>query len=491
MNTGELIGKTYLIPQYQDQQATQQMGIGGQGAPMNDDLKALDGLQYVQNQTSDYYRKVAALKSFMQDVHNNLGIDVRVPDHTKGEMGIKLNELYNYALADIMAQGNLLKNSHGTMSNLVNQHARFTTDPTSRPADQMVYGQDYNFQNPSQFVKEKNDQIKALYDQGDYEQAKKLHAEAKAYLEEQGTANPQLAPLFKTDLMALEPPRKGVMRPANSYQERAYGRKVDSAGRLVDDIVFLSNGARDSFTPDTTKLNEKGNPMLVSKEFSGWKFGDSVLKGWQMNPDTDKVELLLANGQKIDASEDSGSIIRTLLSSNQNRTGIDISHLEEYLDKNKLQDEYSQVNQPEVMTRRSKNWKILQQKNKDSALKVGETVTKQAVQQLSTDLDKLEEPGWFTDGEDKQIGPYVVHRAKEGYSIKNLTDVHPPINFKNNNEAKAFYSSFNKFKSKEELIKFLQKQNAHVDYLKANTPTEITPEQMQPTGGTGFDPTKF
>src|SRR6185295_10522646 len=159
MTTGELGSKTFLIPQYQTG--------AGNGAdtqfehitPYEDNLKPENGLQYVQGQTADYYRKVANLKSFMQHAHTNYGIDVRVPDAAKGQLAIKLNELYNMALADIMAQGNLLKTSHERLNTLTNQRAHFLKDTTLQPAEKQQFGQNYTFEEVSPLVKESNDAI--------------------------------------------------------------------------------------------------------------------------------------------------------------------------------------------------------------------------------------------------------------------------------------------------------------------------------------------
>ena len=80
--SGESAARTFAIPQYPDFQGEQSSNGDkfSHIAPYDDGLKAETGLQYVQGQTADYYRKVANLKSFMQDAHNNFGVDVRVPD---------------------------------------------------------------------------------------------------------------------------------------------------------------------------------------------------------------------------------------------------------------------------------------------------------------------------------------------------------------------------------------------------------------------------
>ena len=107
-NLGAILGQTYAIPRQTFSSAYPISNPQSQSQPFNDGLDFEKNLENVEGLTREYYEKVIGLKSFMADMHNNLGIDVRVPDLRNPE-SIRLNQIYQKGLADILNQANKLK----------------------------------------------------------------------------------------------------------------------------------------------------------------------------------------------------------------------------------------------------------------------------------------------------------------------------------------------------------------------------------------------
>lgn len=350
MNQGESLANTFLLPQY-----TEPTNVGGAGGNLannhfDDGLKPLDHLQHVQNMTSDYYRKVADLKSFMQEMHNNFGIDARVPDYSKGELGIKINELYNKALADIMAQGNLLQTSHATMSNLVNQHARFNTNPISMPVDEMTLGKDYTFNAPSSFVKEINDQMDKAHYGGDYQEAQSIYNNAKEHLEKLKAEHPDLASLYEDDIRALTPPRKGVFRPTNprlsAYEYRA-GRRQRNADIMLRKAVNVKNGLVD-FEP-TTKVAPSGELYESNKDFTNFSYGKGgpIISEIRQDPKTKEQKIIFKDGSSQQMPSDVTQFVQAL-GAGQNM-GYDQEDLQNYIVEHRLEGDLGKLNESKLL----------------------------------------------------------------------------------------------------------------------------------------------
>jgi hypothetical protein len=348
MNQGESLAQTFLIPQYAEN--TNVAGGGAHGSNPNafydDGLKPLDNLQHVQNMTSDYYRKVADLKSFMQEMHNNFGIDARVPDYSKGELGIKVNELYNKALADIMAQGNLLQNSHATMSNLVNQHARFMTNPNQMPVDEMTLGKNYTFNAPSEFVKEVNDQMDNAHYGEDYQGAQSIYSNAVTHLRKLQKENPDLASVYEDDIKALTPPRKGIFRPIkqSAYEYRA-GRRQRNAEIMLKKLANIKNGLVD-FEP-TTKVAPSGELYETNKDFSNFKYGQKVISEIRRDPKTGDQKIIFQDGSSQQMPADVMQLAQGL-GAGQN-LGYDQEDLQNYIVEHKLEGDLGKLNENKLL----------------------------------------------------------------------------------------------------------------------------------------------
>lgn len=510
MNQGESLANTFLLPQN-----TEPTGVGGgnrgNGANsyFDDGIKPLDHLQHVQNMTSDYYRKVADLKSFMQEMHNNFGIDARVPDYSKGELGIKVNELYNKALADIMAQGNLLQTSHATMSNLVNQHARFNTNPNSAPVDEMTLGKDYTFNAPSSFVKEINDQMDKAHYGGDYQEAQQIYSNAKTHLEKLKAEHPDLASLYEDDIRALTPPRKGVFKPTNprqsAYEYRA-GRRQRNADIMLRKAVNLKNGLVD-FEP-TTKVAPSGELYESNKDFTNFNYGNKgpVISEIRRDPKTGQQKIIFKDGSSQQMPEDVTQFVQAL-GAGQNM-GYDPEDLQNYIVDHRLEGDLGKLNESKLLPTAEEQADI--RKGQEARRTAKMTLVQPIHDAVKKAIKDAPKPWlWGTEETAVDLGNGMnvdFSRHKDGsYSIQpaSLFKLIPIPTLKNGKQdAVSAKKIATKFQNKsldiivENLLNTIPIEDFESIYNALNIPLpgKLQKEQVEPeptTPGPEFDPTKY
>lgn len=469
-----LLAKTFLLPQQQVnyQQPVQQ--------PYDDGVQALEGLQVVQGQTTDYYKKVSALKSFMQSVNKNLGIDVRVPDLSRPE-SIELNQIYQKALADILAQGNELKQSSGIYSMLINRGDHLTKGAYDKPAARFQHGVDY-YGGVDKAITETNDFTSTpSYSKEEYDQKLAVYNQRKQEYEKLRDENPDKKEYYDYQLRALTPPAQRQYRPYNdsSASDRSFERKVKAAGNWLTKTGHLLVGAHDSYKIDDKHLTSRGTPYLISTEFVGTNIGGGTLQYWRFNPNDDTIDMMVKTKDGIvpvDVTGQDPQTIATTLSK------LPPEALIEYAEKNKLYDDYQQIDRNKLL---GKDYQTLIKTNKDKTLN---TVTTNAMQLLTDDISKLQNRGWFTDDDRLQVGKFrIVKRKGNKYEIENIKEAMPLTN-RAPKDATHLWSKYKFWEATDagtqDLINFLVSQGAHLDYYKTKYPgetvkpgTQIAPQQ--------------
>ena len=290
-----LLAKTFLLPQQQVnyQQPVQQ--------PYDDGVQALEGLQVVQGQTADYYKKVSALKSFMQSVNKNLGIDVRVPDLSRPE-SIELNQIYQKALADILAQGNELKQSSGIYSMLINRGDHLTKGAYDKPAARFQHGVDY-YGGVDKAITETNDFTSTpSYSKEEYDQKLAVYKQRKQEYEKLRDENPDKKEYYDYQLRALTPPAQRQYRP---YNESSYSRRQGTKDNAMEVAFRKAVNFTDATTKQWTVSNKPvpGHPgqfYRENKEYNGMQFGDAgIVDRAISNPVTGDKEFILKGGQRV------------------------------------------------------------------------------------------------------------------------------------------------------------------------------------------------
>lgn len=451
-----LIGSTYALPQVAGPAPTNT-------EPYNDGVEPLQGLQYIQGVTDQYYQKVAALKAFMQDTHANFGVDVRVPDLSRPE-SIKLNQIYQTALADILSQGNLLKNSQQekTLNTQMNLQYAPGVDTAKTPVASMSQGQDVYTRQAEPTVMEVNNKTQmSSQTQEEHDQKTAVYEAGLKHYDEMIAKDPARKSYYEYQKSILTAPTKGEFRPYNpySYQDRSFGRKVQASGNWLKKITNLKEGAHDSFQPDAKQLTDEGHPYLISKELHGKKIGNAFVDYWRFNPDTHQTEIFFNDGTKVDASSQDPQTLTVQLS------GLPPEAIDEYANKRGMVDEYGQVD---------KYHKDLLGKDADklidrniSASKAMSLTTGPAVEELDNELAKMD---WhLVNNDELDAGKFKIERQKSNYVIKNFLQAIPPANYAKK-EYDQLAKSYSKFPATEEgrqaLVKFLIKNGAHVEQYK-------------------------
>lgn len=489
-----LLAKTFLLPQQQVnyQQPVQQ--------PYDDGVQALEGLQVVQGQTTDYYKKVSALKSFMQSVNKNLGIDVRVPDLSRPE-SIELNQIYQKALADILAQGNELKQSSGIYSMLINRGDHLTKGAYDKPAARFQHGVDY-YGGVDKAITETNDFTSTpSYDKQEYDQKREIYTQRKKEYEKLRDENPDKKEYYDYQLRALTPPAQRQYRPYNeSSYDQKLGQQAQTGSNWVKKITNLVEGAHDSFEPDKKQIDVDGEPYLISTEFAGTKYGNGILQFWRFKPSKNKLEMAiqLPNGSITYIPKGKGDIQDLVM----RLSGLPAEAIDKAARDNNWYDDYGQINKSKVL---GEDYQKLIAANKEkiegATHEVAYASMKEALSKIQPHTWKLMSPEtWNSDNDDKiQIGKFLIakraagskvggkKRVEGGYEITNIKDVLPykglSVKEANALQTKNSWWSDNET-SFNELMSFLVSHNAHMDFYKTKYPdetvkpgTQIAPQQ--------------
>jgi hypothetical protein len=392
---GELGAETYQIPQAAPQP------VGHAQQPFDDGVVALQGLQHVKGQTEDYYKKVAALKSFMQDVHANYGLDVRVPDMSRPE-SIRLHQIYNDAISDILAQGNLLKNSHGTQNQLINMRAQLRPglDPNDVPAEQLVQGQDYTF-GLHPIVNQVNHALDMAHDPDTMSTANADRERAIQSLEKQKDGKNDWA--IDQSIAAIQSPRE----VKHYYRPSEYERRQSGKDKAVDAELRKMVNVIDGNNPQWKNSNEPipgGDGFYrINTEYKGLKLGDAgIIDRMRSNPETNEKEWVLKDGSIQPVEGDAAVELQKLVDANP-RFGVTGAELYDTMHRKKVVTSSGALdNTPFLAPKEEREAHAYKQGEQEAVLQAKQEPIIQAVKEKV----KSATPGWislFNDEEDINI----------------------------------------------------------------------------------------
>lgn len=486
-NRAGLGAQTFLLPQPAPQQAAPVQ------QPYNDGVQALEGLQYVQGQTSDYYKKVADLKAFMQSVNQNLGIDVRVPDLSRPE-SLKLNEIYRNAIADIQAQGNALKTGLATQNlyTQMNQQYAPGIDPTAQPAGQLVQGQDVYSRNAEPSVTELNDKLKMpSYTEREHKDKLAAKQQLEAHYDKLIEQYPERKAYYEYQKSAIISPTQGDWRPQSAYQDRAWGKKVETAGNFLKKTSNLYLGTDSSYTPNENQIDEDGTPVLESKEFRGRKVGSYILEGWRFYPTSKRSTILIKDPKTggVTEQEVTEQDAQTIAGGLGN---VDINAMAEYTAKNKLVDDLQYLDKVRAAGFKNEedyNSKLQENIGKSTAIyNHGYSMAVNNLDQQLASLKAADEKKFelfsIRQDDEVQLGKFKIKKtAKDTWEITNIKEVLPQGTM-NAKEYAAAVKDKKTWDNLESLKTFLINKGYVKDELKAQRRSGEQPV-AQPTTTTG------
>ena len=479
-----LAAQTFLLPQPQPRP------VAPAEQPYNDGVQALEGLQYVKGQTADYYKKVADLKSFMQSVHQNLGIDVRVPDLSRPE-SIKLNQIYRDAIADISAQGNELKQGASINNMLISRGDVLTSTYGNQSAARAQYGQDFHSGKLDPSVVELNNKLQMpSYTEDEYKQKETARLRAIKYWEDIKATQPEKAEWAEFNLRGISPTTQGAWRPqADTSYDRKFGKQVAAAGNYLKKISNIYLGTDDSFQPNERKVDAvNGLPVLESKEFRGRKVGEYILEGWRFYPGEERTTVMLKDPK-------TGGISEQEITQEDAQTiaagigGLPIEAMAEYVDKNKLVDDYQFLDKRKAAGFTGEDdYTAKRQANIKKSEGVYNHGFSMAVTDLDTNLSSLkaasEKPfQFFSIREDDEITLGKFNIKKIGPSEWEITNIKDIIPVGGNSAAayEALIKEKKKWTNLEDLKAFIMSKGYAKDYREKLQKEGVEPEQ-QTTG---------
>ena len=432
--SGALSAHSYLLPQQAPAPAVQQ-------APYDDGLEAItQGLQHVRGETSEYYKKVAALKSFMHNVQSNLGIDVRTPDLSRPE-SIELNQIYQDALTDIMTQGNKLKQS-GTMENmLINQGAIFFDDPRQMAVADMSPQRNFMMNKLEPIVTEHNDRMQQAHYAGAYDLAEQMYAEKKAYYEQKIKENPDKAEYYTTQLNGLVRPRLAVHRPSTS-RKTDYDKRRASADNAIDVALRKAVNFADATTPqwETSNKPVPGYPdqfFRINKEYSGMQYGDhGVIHHAIMDPVNGTMSFIMKGGQAPVEVNKKDVVPMLLAMVDRNpRFGFTGAQMYDYIQRKQLDDGTGALRRDPFLATEE------ERKANESRMLSEQASLAEAQSKIKEELNKRAEgKKWFLIGKNDRVPINIPMgtatsisleaRGNGKFTIENFNEVFPVAMFK-------------------------------------------------------------
>jgi hypothetical protein len=145
---GRSIAYQYKLPQQlpQDVEAGSPIrgGLGGGGAQsqmlgLGGDIPVPEGLQWVDNQTSDIYQKWGSLTQFAKLMKTQYGMDVTNPDYTDPNQ-VQISQAYQKGVADLYMKIDKFKNSQRMLEEHMKRGQGFVADydPSEQPYGEVV-----------------------------------------------------------------------------------------------------------------------------------------------------------------------------------------------------------------------------------------------------------------------------------------------------------------------------------------------------------------
>lgn len=398
----QALANTFLLPQRAPVQAPQITSTGSVPAPPSQSAvpDPIEGLQYVENTTKDYYDKWANLKSFVNSAWTNFGIDVTKPDFTRPE-SIKMNEIYNKAVADIRFQGDQLKTSQQELSRIMSDQRQgrvlMQGDPSQAPITQTPSQDLYTPTAVDPLVSQTNEFSKRrFFTSQEYTQAMKGFEETKAYLQGQASADPQNADYWNRQLELLQPPTKStkIFAPPRDTDR---GKGTSAGASLLKKVSNLMLGSGEAWSPAS-----RIDPLkLQNNEFRGDQYGEfvtdegkkisKVIDTFLYDPETRQVSIKYQDPRIPDdfvSDRDALTVARQLVSSNP-KLGT-LTSLDKYIEENTLLDAEGELDPSKLVSPRMASF---QEQNLKQVQEIKPKYNK-VKSQLSSQLDDLGRGLW-------------------------------------------------------------------------------------------------
>lgn len=356
---GQNIANTYLLPQDnnilppEQQQIARTSGALPKGAVPD----PAEGLQYTIDDTRAYYEKWSKLKNFVHTMDSSFGIDVTKPDFSD-PASLRANELYTKAVADIMFQGDQLKNSQTMLEQMMARRAAGTSTMEVDPRQQALSTVDPR---EAEMTTKAGDLVNNInkktqqrfYTSSEYKQAQGVYDSAVQNLEQLATNDPENAEYYARQIQMLTPPTKStkIFAPKND----TVGTKVNAAGNLLRKVSNMVMGAGDNWNPsvDPTKFE--------TSEFEGLNYGSyvgtdgrkktRVVDKWIHDPETGEVTIMFQNedaAPQVVSQSDALQVARELVSANT-RFG-NTSDLDKYVNEYSLLNEEGEVDPNKLLS---------------------------------------------------------------------------------------------------------------------------------------------
>ncbi len=429
---GALGAQTYALPQVAPTTPYKQ-------EPYNDEIKAMEGLQYVKGQTADYYKKVQALKSFMQDAHANLGVDVRVPDMSRPE-SIKLHQIYNDALSDILNQGNELKTGQGFQMMRDQRGVQYAegVDPNAQSAATLRSGQDFYERPLEQQVSQTNDLTQQpTYDASAEASSRKVYEDKIAEYDRLIKANPERRSYYEYQKRGLTPPVQHLKQFApqrySDYQRRA-GAKDNAIEVQLKKLVNTQDASTPQWKGSTEPLpGGEAGFYRINTEYKGLKLGDlGTIERMRFNPNTQEREWVLKDGTTVPVDNDPATVMQQLIDSNP-RFGVTGAELYDYIQRRGLGNESGAVDPTPFLAPKESRDANEQRLVEEEAVNIAkQEPLKQAIKAKL----KGAKPGFFWDDKEELDIPIgagnkikIAATDKDKFTLDNFEDIFPSSMF--------------------------------------------------------------
>lgn len=500
MARGQALANTYLLPQDQ----VQLPGRNPVGRPPNPpNLDAAiptpaEGLQFVEGATRDYYDKWANLKSFVHTMNSSFGIDVTKPDFSD-PAAMAANELYTKAVADIMFQGDQLKNSQKMLNDLLQREAdgkAIIDVDTTQGALSMMDARDLqSTTQASDFVTEANKHFRRrFFTKEEYDQNLEDYKQIEAHFEQLAQEDPENAEYYQQQFNMIRPPSKStkIFAPKDSQNNDEI-----TIGNQISKVSNLAVGAGASW--QTSSLDPS---KLVSSEYSGTKWGqyvdsedgkkkDLILDHWERDAETGEVSMVFKGngGSEVVGDNDAAQLLRNYFMYNP-KAG-DVEDLDSYLSKHSLLNKAGELDPKKFLSSKFANRAEEQLKEIKGNIK-HVNFTKNRIKEELKALTRISGVATYPISEEFGGGELKIERgfSSGDYFIANIDELYPSMSAKE----KARYKNLNEEDVLNILLNFgsigiLSAQNS---WIKPEPTTEPQEEPIntptKPISNSKLDP---
>jgi len=366
-------------------------------------------------------------------------VDVRVPDMSRPE-SIKLHQIYNDALSDILNQGNELKTGQAFQMMRDQRGVQYAegVDPNAQSAATLTSGQDFYERPLEQQVGQINDLTQQpTYDAGAEGAARKVYEDKIAEYDRLIKANPERRSYYEYQKRGLTPPVQHIKQFA-PRRESDYARRAGAKDNAIEVQLRKLVNTQDASTPQWKSSTEPlpgGEPGFykVNTEYKGLRLADlGTIEKMRLNTSTGEREWVLKDGTIVPVDNDPATVMQQLVDNNP-RFGVNGADLYDYIQRKGLGNETGAVDPTPFLAPKEERLANEQRLAEEEAVNIAK---QEPLKNAIKDKLKNAKPGFFWDDKEELDIPMgtgskvkIAATGNNAFTVDNFDEIFPASMF--------------------------------------------------------------